>query len=312
MVLNKEEKRAYMKIYMKNKRANKVSIVEQPIQITMNQPIFEAQEVQEVPLSIPVVQGSSDQSGDLKDQIIANLLQQIEVLKEENKRLRGEHISEAQVVRHVKQKSQVETIELIIPEPKHTVLSDYLNVQFPDSLNIDEFKKQIETAIEDTDLFPIMKASNMPLSRIRKQGETEYDGIQKKNWCCITNVVESILKRELKSDTMPIRRTFIKNNYQHSIKNDNTWSNVDKSVFDKAILELCKHVNWRLQGCFTTVIKKNSVVNTENTRIYKKTHQYNSQHLPMWFNLEVGSITAEELYLHVSKSIEKFVSLDMN
>ena len=74
-----------MKTYMKQLRAKKVSIV-QPFQITMNQPVFEAQEVT---LAVP-----SAQSGDLKDQIIANLLEQTEILKQENEILNIKKIKE--------------------------------------------------------------------------------------------------------------------------------------------------------------------------------------------------------------------------
>ena len=147
---DKDEKRAYMKTYMKNLRAKKVSIV-QPIQITMNQPVFEAQEVT---LAVPE---ESAQSGDLKDQIIANLLEQIENLKQENKRLRdgnAEHIPDARVV---SQRTQTKSLAVLTPEPKYTVLSDYLNVQVLDSWNLNEFMSNL--AIEDTDLFPILKAS---------------------------------------------------------------------------------------------------------------------------------------------------------
>ena len=106
---------------------------------------------------------------------------------------------------------------------------------------------------------------------------------------------------------MPIRRTFIKNTYQHSIKNDNTWCNVEKSFFDDVVLQLCKQVNTYLFMCFYKVIKPNSVIDGE-IGINKKSNHYVGHHIRIWFTIKDKDphrlVTLDELYSHVSKSIE--------
>ena len=298
---DEEAKRAYMKTYMKNLRAKKVSIV-QPIQITMNQPVFEAQEV-------PVaVSEASAQSGDLKDQIIANLLEQIENLKQENKRLRGdaESIFETRIVSQKTQTTSlavVETVAVVTPEPRYTLLSEYLNVEILDSWNLNEFMTNM--TIEDTDMFPIFKAS---MKRLNDKNE-----ILMKDWCGINDVILSILKRELKKDahTMPIRRTFFKNKYQHSVMSDRTWQNVEGSVFYDMILKFCQKICWRLSQLYRTVIKPKSVADTQYTMMYKTTHQFNTDHMPLWFQLEVDK-GATQLYKHVVESVEALITITMN
>ena len=93
-----------------------------------------------------------------------------------------------------------------------------------------------------------------------------------KDWCGINDVILSIFKRELKKDTytMPIRRTFFKNKYQHSVMNDRTWQNVEESVLNDAIIKCCQKISWRLSQLYRTVIKPKSIVDTQFTMMYKK------------------------------------------
>ncbi len=89
--------------------------------------------------------------------------------------------------------------------------------------------------------------------------------------------------------------------------NERTYCSVDESVFNNAVLQLCQFVSWRLSRLYKTTVKPNSVVDTQYTMIYKTTHQFNVEHMPLWFVIEDEDVKADELYLHAFKSIEEFV-----
>ena len=264
------------------------------VQITINQP--------EIHLPSATLSGE-----DIKDQMIEFLMKENRELKQEIKRLRGNDAepiyAEVPRIQTATPLAVVETVAVVNYEPRYTVLSEYLNVEILDSWNLKEFMTNM--TIEDTDLIPILKASMKKLN--------DKNQILMKDWCGINDVILSILKRELKKDThtMPIRRTFFKNKYQHSVMNDRTWQNVEDSVLNDAMIKMCQKICWRLSQLYRTAIKPKSVVDTQYTMMYKTTHQFNVEHMPLWFCLEVDN-GATQLYKHVVESIEELITITMN
>lgn len=287
-----DEKREYDRKYKKEMRAAAKRAVP-AVQIVINQQ----------KIHVP----SAAQSGeDIKDQMLEFLMKENRELKLEIKRLRGNNAEPIYAEPQTMPLALIDTVAVITPETKYAILSEYLNVNSSDSWNLIEFMTNM--TIEESDLFPIFKASMKEQILMR-----DFGGIN--------NVIESILKRELKANTyaMPIRRTFLKNKYQFSLMSDRTWLNVEKSVLNDAIINFCKKICWRLSQLYRTV-KSKSVVNTQYTMMYKNTHQFNIEHMPLWFNLELWEhnkgkcdyIGAMELYKHIVESIEELITVTLN
>ena len=217
---DKERQKEYVRNYMKRKRENErntsieVSVVLQPV-VQQAESIF-----------APIVQDVPAPTGDLKDQIIANLLQQVETLKAENLMLRnGYGINMATPMASQQQTFQTVTVSRTKPKS----LEVYASEKFADALNCKYVLTQLPANVSEEDCCLCFKAD-----------------------ADIDDVVIAIIKRALPMESRPL----IRSKSDYAIKNDDTWAIVEAEEFNETIKIMAVTVQHHLRKMFMKIRKE--------------------------------------------------------